>query len=444
MKRLYEAPAYDTATWPDSQWRTDAQPPVCTPHHGAAKADFAIIGAGLCGLNAGLELAEAQGADVVVLDAGQPGWAASGRNGGFVSPGGTKLSDKALVARFGAEAAAGFRDFQTDAIARVARNLHDYAINADRGPGGEIFLAHRPRDFAAMRADEAALVARHGAGTRLIGPGDLAQAGFGGAFHGGFLSPLGFPLHPMKYTAGLAAAALARGVRIHGDSPVTAIAQQAGGWRLNTPQGHVIARKVLVATNGYSSDDVPAWLAGRTLPALSSIQVTRPLTQAERDAQGWSSQVMAADTRKLLHYFRLLPDNRFLFGMRGGLRATPGALAAIRAEGRRHFETLFPAWEGVETERFWSGLVCLTGSLTPYAGPVPGAEGLFAAFGWHGSGVAAGTLAGRMVAQAMATGANPAPEVLQTPPKRFPLPRFRRTWLRAAYGWYKLTDGPVR
>ncbi|WP_343079316.1 FAD-dependent oxidoreductase [Ostreiculturibacter nitratireducens] len=445
LHRLYEAPAYDTSTWPDSHWRKGAEAPRCAPLVGEARTDFAIVGAGVTGLNAALELVEASGAEVAVLDAAQPGWAASGRNGGFVSLGGSKLSDAALVRRFGREGAEAFRAFQKDAIARVARNLDSYSIAADRGPEGEVYLAHREREWQAMRESAEGLRAMHGPGARLLPREELKQAGFGPAgFAGGFYTPLGFPVHPLKYTAGLARAALDRGIRIFGDSPVTALEPEADGWRLSTPKGSLRARRVLIATNGYTSDDLPPWIGGRTLPALSSIHVTRPLTEAERRAQGWTSQVMAADTRHLLHYFRLLPDNRFLFGMRGGLSVSPGPLARIRAEGRRHLEAMFPEWAHVETESFWSGLVCLTGSLTPFAGEVPGSPGLFAAFGWHGSGMATGTLAGRMVARAMTGASNPAPLVLRSPPKRFPLPNLRRAWLGAAYAWYKTADGPVR
>ncbi len=448
MRRIYENEAYDTATWPDSQWRVGVEVPRVAALPGDGRAEYAVIGAGITGLNAALALAEAgagAGAEVVVLDAGQPGWAASGRNGGFVSLGGTKLSDGALRRRFGAAGAAEFRRFQEDAIARVASNLETYAIEADRGPAGEIFLAHNARAWAAMQAGTEAMMARHGPGARLMPRAALAEAGLGPAgFAGGFFTPLGFPIHPLKYTLGLVRAATALGVRIHGDSAVHAILPEAGGWRLVTAAGDLVARRVLVATNGYSSDDLPGWLRGRTLPALSSIQVTRVLSPAERQAQGWTSQVMAADTRHLLHYFRLLPDGRFMFGMRGGLSASPAALARIRAEGRRHFEALFPVWAGVETERFWSGLICLTGSLAPFAGPVPGAEGLYAALGWHGSGVAVGTLAGRMVAATMRGEANTAPQVLQEPPRRFLLPGFRRGWLGLLYAALKLVDGPGR
>src|SRR3546814_3862269 len=71
---------------------------------------------------------------------------------------------------------------------------------------------------------------------------------------------------------------------------------------------------------------------------------------------------MCADTRRLLHYFRLLPDGRFLWGGRGGISGSPAAARRAQRHLRRSFERHFPAWRHVETEYFWRGLVCLTRS----------------------------------------------------------------------------------
>src|SRR3546814_19078300 len=62
----------------------------------------------------------------------------------------------------------------------------------------------------------------------------------------------------------------------------------------------------LFRSNGYTEDDRLPALSGRLMPAQSSIIVTRPLSPAEQEAQGWTSTVTCADTRRLLHYFRLL------------------------------------------------------------------------------------------------------------------------------------------
>jgi glycine/D-amino acid oxidase-like deaminating enzyme len=183
-------------------------------------------------------------------------------------------------------------------------------------------------------------------------------------------------------------------------------------------------------------------MAGRYMPAQSNVLVTRPLTQTELDAAGWTSRQMAYDTRNLLHYFRLMPDNRFLFGMRGGLVASPRAEAAITARARRHFEAMFPAWRDVETPHSWSGMVCFSANLVPYCGPIPDLPGAFAGFAFHGNGVAMGSYTGALLAD-LVQGKQTRflhPAVMQAHAPRFPLGRFRRALLPAGYALAGLRD----
>jgi len=444
MRRLYEAAAYDPA-WPKSHWRA-AHPETmhCAPLEGEARADIAIIGSGFTGLNAAIEAVRGAGASVIVLDAVQPGWGASGRNGGFCGYGGTKLSDDQIVGRVGLEGARDFRRFQIAGIAHVGAMIDDNGWNARQGPRGEIVLAQSPKAAAGFPAEVADHDRLYGEKLEFIPGAALRERGLAGpGFHAAYRLPDGFPVDPMAYVEGLARLALSLGVRICGDSAVTAIKPEAGGWRLTTAQGSVRAAKVLVATNGYSSDDLPDWIGGRTLPAFSAVLVTRRLSEGERQDQGYTDPHMAFDGRKLLHYFRHLPDGRFLFGMRGGVAGTVAAQRKMEANVRTHFEALFPAWAGAETQSTWSGLVCLTGSLAPFVGEVPGHSGLYAAFGWHGSGVGAASYSGQQIGRLMTGHEADLPALVRAVPRRFPLPAFRRLGLRLAYAGYALKDGPL-
>lgn len=444
MRRLYEDHAYDPA-WPRSWWR-DSVPtgPKASPLDRDLRVEVAVIGAGYAGLNAALELSR-QGVDSVVLDAVQPGWGASGRNGGFCCIGGTKLSAAQVIARTGAEGARDLRRWQVAAIGHVAATLAEHDIPARQGPDGEAYLAHRP-DVAAALQDGAEADARlYGEpAEEVLSASALAERGLAGpGFYGAVIGRHGFPLHPMIYVEGLSRAATKAGVRIHGDTPVQDLRRDGDRWRLSTPGGTVSAAKVLIATNGYSSEDIPGWLAGRTLPAISSILVTRPLSEDERLAQGFTSPLMSCDQRKLLHYFRHLPDGRFMFGMRGGTSASAGAEARTFSRVRVHFEALFPAWRHIETTHSWGGFVCLTGSLAPFVGEVPEHPGLFAALGWHGGGVGPASYAGKNIGRQIAGQTGDIPPLFRMPPRRFPFAPFRRIGLQLAYMGYNRKDGPL-
>ncbi|MGR3661745.1 MAG: NAD(P)/FAD-dependent oxidoreductase, partial [Paracoccaceae bacterium] len=214
------------------------------------------------------------------------------------------------------------------------------------------------------------------------------------------------------------------------------------GYLVQTATGQVRCGQVLIATNGYSSDDLPDWMAGRYIPTQSTVLVTRPMSVDELAAQGWTSDQMAYDTRNLLHYFRLMPDRRFLFGMRGGLISSPIAEQQSRQRTRRDFERMFPAWRHIPSANSWSGMVCLSRKQVPFAGPVSGRPGMFAGFAYHGNGVAMGSFTGRLLAGLAGVKLSDVsiPAVMKSPAGRFPLGRARRMLLPPVYAAMGLAD----
>lgn len=437
MKRLYEAAAYGpqqgcfwAETVPAMDW------PVLQD---STRADVVIIGAGFTGLSAALHLVQA-GMDVVVLEAETLGYGASGRNGGFCCLGGSKLSHSAIARQHGPEGAREWARTEVAAVDTVRGILDDHRINADVHSDGETLLAHNQRAFAGLQKHAIEQKTLYGVTPELAGKSDLAGLGIGGDFYGALTLPIGFALNPRKYHAGLAIAAQSAGARLFQNSPCDSIREENGHWICKTSQGQVQADKVLIATNGYSSEDVPDWLAGRTMPVQSSIILTHVLSDAEKQAQGWTSSQMCYDTRTMLHYFRMLPDGRFLFGMRGGLTATPREQAKISRKIRENLHRLFPAWSDVPITHEWSGLLCLTSKLAPYVGPVSGMTGMFAAFGYHGNGVAMGSHSGKLAADLIAGNSTGIPALMAKEPRRFPLGKNRRLLMRPAYLAAELLD----
>ncbi|WP_171060587.1 FAD-binding oxidoreductase [Poseidonocella sp. HB161398] len=436
----YESEAYEAGSIDGCYWATTCDTPPAPPLEGELRAGVAVIGAGFTGLSAALHLART-GADVAVLDRHGPGWGASGRNGGFACIGGSKLDRGAMNARHGTAARVEWVRAERAAIDLVAQLAGELDLEIDRHSDGEAMLAHSQREMAAIRASAAGTAAEYGTTAAVLEPGDLAARGLAAeGMHGGLHLRLGFGINPRKYVAGLARGALAAGVRIHGGSPVSRIRREAGGYLLETPSGRLRAEKILLATNGYASDDLPDWMRARFLPVQSSVLVSRVITPEERAAQGWTSDLMAYDSRHLLHYFRMLPEGRFLFGMRGGIRWTPATHAAIRRQMRADFDAMFPAWTGVETPYFWSGLANLTRRLTPYVGQIGGWPGAVAAFGYHGNGVAMASWSGLQAAKLLLGEAHELPGFVMAEPRRFELGRARRLALAGAYLWYGLLD----
>jgi glycine/D-amino acid oxidase-like deaminating enzyme len=435
MSRVFPAHAYGPGPRAACFWAATVAAPDDPVAEGAITCDVAVIGAGFTGLSAALHLAEA-GQDVCVFEAESPGWGASGRNGGFCCLGGSAASDAMLRRHHGEETRRDWRATEVAAVETVRELTARHGIEADTHSEGETLLAHSARAAAGFVARAARIEADYGVMPTLVAREGLAQAGMRGPFHAALTTPIGFALNPLKYALGLAGAARRAGARLYAQSPVTAI-RRGGAFHLSTPKAHITARRLIVATNGYSSDDLPDWLRARYLPTQSNVIVTRPMTGDELASQGWTTRQMCYDDRFFLHYFRLMPDNRMLFGMRGGLFSSARFDARMHRTIKRHFAAMFPAWADVETPHSWNGLLSLAPDLTPYAGPIPEMPGAFAALSYHGNGVAMASHSGAILADlAMDRTPRPRyPQIMQKPPRRWPLGRFRRAMMWPPYAW---------
>jgi glycine/D-amino acid oxidase-like deaminating enzyme len=444
-RELYHPAIYDTARPVESLWAATAGGAVqgCAPLDRDESCDIAVIGGGYSGLSAALHLARDHGVEVRVLEAGDPGWGASGRSGGFCCSGAAKLSSRAMIRRFGLAETRAWRAAQAEAVALVRDLAAAEEIDIEAAGEGEIQVAHKPSRLKALGAEQAFLAESFGERTELWSKDELAERGYRGPeAHGALRSPLGFGLHPLKYAQGLARAALSHGARVHGHSRVTGWSRDGREHLLDTPGGRLRARRVILATNGFTPEALNPAFRGALLPVLSNIVTTRPLTAAEIAAQGLATRTPIFDTRNLLYYFRLLPDGRFLLGSRGGLSADPAAAAPMRRWMEGRLKAMFPAWAGVEISHYWRGLACLSADLVPHVGRLADDPSVAYALAYHGSGVATATWSGRAVAALVADGAAAAelPAVVTQPLKRFPLPGLRPLYLRLAYLGYRFRD----
>lgn len=440
MRRIFSDYAYGPGPRAGCWWNETCDIPMGDEFNDE-DVDVAIIGGGFTGFTTALTLARA-GAKVALFEAQAFGWGASGRNGGFCCLGGGIASDAELDRRYGKPARLAFRKAEVAAVAHVEAEIARLAIQVDRHSVGETALAHRPKDVADLRHRIQTIVENYEVEPQFLERSDLPSSGVGGGqFHAALTVPIGFALNPRKYISGLVHGARKAGARLHDYAQVDGLKRCRTGWEMSVRGVKVHATQVVIATNGYSSETIPEWFQGRYMPAQSTVLVTRPLTEAELAAQGWETAQMCYDTRNLLHYFRLMPDRRFLFGMRGGLCSGARAEAKARGNTRRDFDKMFPVWRSVETTHSWSGFVSLARNKLPFVGPVPKMRGLWTALCFHGNGVAMGSYAGALVAQQLlGHEADACPEVMRVPLARFPLGSFRRLLMPPLYAIRMIED----
>jgi glycine/D-amino acid oxidase-like deaminating enzyme len=241
---------------PPSLWAATAEPaPRIAVLEGVTSVDVAIVGGGICGLSAALHLAEG-GTSVAVLEAREPGWGASGRNGGQVIPG---FKDRPSVLR----GLYGENLGQRMAMLGLAAGdvVHDiimrHGLECQYRRQGWINAVHgrKALKLAEQRASEWQEL---GAPIRMLDRAETASLLGADGYVAGYLDPRGAALNPLSYFRGLARAAIAAGAAVYGNATVKAIGRRGDRWLLTAPAGIVLAYRVLFATGAYSDGVVRA------------------------------------------------------------------------------------------------------------------------------------------------------------------------------------------
>jgi glycine/D-amino acid oxidase-like deaminating enzyme len=421
---------------PRSLWRETALPaPAPVMLSDAVNADIAIIGGGYTGLNAALRAIE-RGLHPVVLEAAEIGWGASGRNGGVVS---TKfrvsLSD--IARHHGLEIARRMHRIGHDAMDCVERNIEELGI-ADAGFArtGNLRCAHN--NLAQTRLVAEAETARDMFGDTsltILGADQVREETGSADFVGGVLSTHAGVIHPLSYARGLAAAVHADGGKIFEHSAVLARNKDGDRAVLTTAQGEVIARHVLIATNGYS--DITAATApvrGTVIPFRSAMIATEPLGPKLR-ATLMPHGRSYSETRRMMRWFRPAGD-RMLFGGRGAFGREDSASASQALE--RALKNIFPQLAGTAITHRWSGLVAMTMDSLPQVGMLDERTGF--ALGYNGAGIALSSLMGSRVVDLMLGDKPDLGLIERDGPKPIPFYVVREPAVRTVAGWYQFLD----
>ena len=432
---LDHLPSYWTATAGDA-------PPDDGPAPAKLDTDVAIIGAGYTGLSCALFLAKEHGIRAQVLEANRPGWGCSGRNGGFARAAIGRYGFGEMIDKWGRDTARRWFGDSLAAVDTVRTLTKDAAINCDLAECGHLKIAHRPRRADAL-AREAELLRRE-----FEYPAEYLSAEqvriehiAGAEAHGALRFPDALAVHPLKLSYGVLSAARAAGATVHSSSPVLQWSKENGAHVLTTPQGTVRAKTVVIATNGYTPEHLFPCLRDTTLPVLSHIIVTRPMTPREKRESGFVTRHVLTDTRNLLYYWRRMPDDRILFGGRGLITDSPQGHGRQREFLLAELKRKLPALADITVEHDWWGWVCLTADFLPHVHHAADDTSVHYSIGYQGSGVAYGLHAGRLLADRVA-GKDHRPEIpsTSTPLPRFPLAALRRAGQRAAYLWYRYLD----
>lgn len=377
---------------------------------GNETADVCVIGGGYTGLSSAIHLAQ-RGYRVVLLEAERVGWGASGRNGGQCTVG-QRQPQETLEDMVGTEQARTLWDLSLEAVATVRGLIGQFEIQCDLKRGNLVTAAKRSdANWYRRHADH--LRQHYSLQCRFVEGDELAHLSGSNAFQGGFLEYESAHLHPLNYALGLAAAAQSLGVHIHENSRVTGY-DRASPTRVNTSSGSVTAPYVVLACNGYLERLEPR-IAGRIMPINNFVLATAPMTAAQQHQLNPEDLCMY-DARFVVNYWKLSGDGRMLFG--GGENYTRRFPADIRTFVRKYLLQLYPQLGDTRIDYGWGGTLALTMNRMPCFGRLD--PDVYYALGYSGHGVQMATLAGKLIAEAVAGTAERFDVMARIPSPAFP------------------------
>jgi|TARA_B110000196_G_scaffold62667_1_gene52341 glycine/D-amino acid oxidase-like deaminating enzyme len=446
---LYSQDMYKYDVPEDSLWESTQGDAVVNTKkmEDSNSCDVAIIGGGYTGLSAAYHLAKDYDIDVVVLEAGHIGWGASGRNGGFCSVGGVAESSENLIKKYSLEDVRSYYQSQVEAIELVRSNIIDEQMDIKIQGSAEIQVARSKRNLEEM-TEHADFQRKYlGLNATVISKENLKESYFDAneQWGGVALKPT-FGLHPLRYANGIAIAAIKNGAKLFSDSEVIDWEKNNGSHYLRTKSGTLKAKYVIFATNGFMPEYLLENFKARALPIISSIITTRVLTTEELAAHKWQTDNPVINSRKLVNYYRLLPDNRFLFGGRGSSSGDQAGAEKNYNYLIKVMRSIWPHWSNVEIEHKWHGFVCFTRRLTPSIGRLDDDPSVFFGFGYHGNGVNTSTWTGLQLAKWLGKYGNNnqiprnLPNLVQGLSPKFPLSALRRYYLQGMIQFYRFKD----
>ena len=397
--------------WPLSLWRDTNRRFHFPSPHVDLDADVLIVGAGFSGLWTAVLLKRSDPSlNVVVVDAKQPGFGASGRNGGWCSAL-VPVEPEQIERKHSRDAAVALQQRMFRVVDEIGSFINENSIDCDWEKGGSLTVATNTAHSERLKADVERL-RNYG-----FGPDDLdwidgtqlaGRIKVSGAL-GATYTPHCAAVHPYRLLDGLVQCALDMDVRIFGDTRVHKIADGYVEARGENGLVFATARNVVVATEAYTSR-----LRGHrrdVVPLYSYVVATDPLPASVWAEIGWIDRETFADGRNMVTYAQRTGDGRIVFGGRGAPYRFAGDIHSSHDTSRsvhdgivETLHELFPATVGVRISHRWGGPLAVPRDWHPSVVRDP-RNGSIWMGGYVGDGVAFSYLAAQVVT-ALVTGAD--------------------------------------
>lgn len=401
--------------------------------------DVAIIGGGYTGLSCALHLAREYGIKAHIFEANQTAWGCSGRNAGFILKSSGRKSFSQMERQWGEEVMRNIYHEMASGAERV-KSLIGEGIDCDVQPAGYLKVAHKANKFKELIALAELQKKMFGYDVQILSKQDVRTQYMDdkNAF-GAIRYQDGFGLNPLKLAKGYQQLAEQAGATIHCATPVEQLNSHKHHQELITPQAKVNAKKVVIATNGYTPKGFHSLISNRTLPVLSQIIVTEPLTEQQLADSNILTNNVVMDTRALKYYYRKLPDNRLLFGGRGAITGKGAEDPYYANRLLSVLKTSFPALKQLTIDYAWSGWICMALDDIPHIYQNE-QQSVFYSMGYCGAGVSFSVQAGKRLADKVAEQQVPNIPLYNKPLPTFPFAPLRRVGQWGYFHYGKIKD----
>ena len=399
---------------------------------GEVTADICVVGAGYSGLSTAIHLAE-HGFRVVMVEAAEVGWGASGRNGGQVVNG-LNASLATIGRRYGEKTAAFVGGMVQEGAGIIYDWVGRYGIRCDLRRGN-IYAAYTEQHMRELEAKKA-LWQRYGMDDHeLLDRAGIRKHVASEVYAGGMIDHSGGHMHPLNLALGEAAALESLGGVIFEHSPVTRVEETPDNAVVHTAGGRVTAKTAVVCGNAYLGNVVPE-LTARVMPVSTQMMATEPLGKERAEAL-LPTGMCVEDVRYILDYFRLSADHRLIFG--GGVVYGGTDPADVVAKLRPNLDKVFPGLKDVRIDYAWSGNFALSFSRVPQMGRL--GKRVYFAHGYSGHGVTGSHLFGKILSEAIRGDMTRFDTFAALPWIPFPGGRmFRAQYSTLGSWWYALKD----
>ena len=392
---------------------------------GPVNVDVCVVGGGLAGLTTALELTR-RNKRVVLLEAKKIAWAASGRNGGFVSNGFAEGIEN-VQKRVGLDAARALYALSVQGTEYVRKEIADGDPSLKMGDAWIVALRHG--DNGDLRSYRDMMARDYGEDLEFLRPNETRAKLNSNRYFESIYNPRALHFHPLRYALMLAGKAEAGGAQIFENTPALNVQKKGAAWLVKTVGGEVLAEHVVYCVSSLDRKIHPA--SGKAvLPVATYVAVTEPLKQ---DAIRTTAAI--ADTRRAGDYYRLIDEGRILWGGRITTQISEPSRLAERM--KRDMLSTYPQLGIPRIDYSWAGLMGYALHKMPLVGRDTQGQWFATAFGGHGMNTTA--MAGQLIARAIADGDDDYRRFAPFAPV-WAGGQFGRIGVQASYWWMQLRD----